>query len=82
MEATIKSKFVSEEILEKRKQMIKKEKLHIQEGLFKEKFENLYNKYGLGFSEKDFAWAFLDIDETNYYNLEKMKNIRTIILSY
>ena len=47
MEATIKSKFVSEEILEKRKQMIKKEKLQIQEGLFKEKFENLYNKYCL-----------------------------------
>lgn len=82
MEATIISKFVSEEILEKRKQMIKNEKLHIQDRLSQEKFKNLYNKYGLRFSEKDFAWSFLDIDEINYYNLEKRKNIMTTILSY
>lgn len=82
MEITLKSKFMSEEILEKRKYMIEKEKLHIQEELSKDDVKNLYNKYGKGFDEKDFAWAFLDIDELRYSNIEKGKTVKTPVLSY
>jgi len=82
MGLTIRSKFMSEEILKKRRQIIEKEKLHIQDELSKEEFENLYSKYGSGFDEKDFAWAFFDIDEAKFYNLEKRKIKKASILSY
>ena len=80
METAIRSKFASKEILEKRKQMIKKEKLHIKDELSKYEFENLYNMYGSGFSKKNFAWSFLDIDEVKYNNFQKEKITSTTIL--
>lgn len=82
MEVTIKSKFMSKEILEKRKQMIENENLHIKDKLSKEAFKTLYKKYGSGFIERDFAGFFLDIDEVRYYNLDTEKSAETIILSY
>lgn len=82
MEVTIKSKFASEEILEKRRQMINNEKLHIKDEISKKTFKNLYKKYGQGFDEIDFAWGFLDIDQLRYSNIESGKTEKTPILVY
>lgn len=82
MELSIKSKFMSEEILEKRRQMIENENLHIKEKITMEAFKELYSKYGAGMNEKDFAWAFLDIDELRYYNIEKGRVQEPLILAY
>lgn len=82
MELTIKSKFASEEILEKRRQMIKNEKLHIKDEISMETLKNLYREYGQGFDEIDFAWAFLDIDQLRYTNIKSGKTEKTAILVY
>ena len=59
-----------------------KDFLDILDAHNQEEFENLYSKYGSGFDEKDFAWAFFDIDEAKFYNLEKRKIKKASILSY
>jgi len=82
MELSIRSKFMSEEVLEKRRRMIETEKLHINDKITEEVFQRLYSKYGKGLDEKDFAYSFLDINDINYSRLKRGKNSETVILSY
>lgn len=82
MKLSLKSKFKSAEIVDKRRQMIENEHLHIKQTIPKSKFKSLYQKYGSSLSEKDFAWAFLDMDEIKYTNLENEKTTESTILSY
>lgn len=81
MNLFIQNKFRTSEILGKRIEMIKKEKLHIKDGISYERFLELYEKYGQGLEEKDFAYAFLDIDDLKYENLSKGKSSQTTILA-
>lgn len=55
---SLKSKYKSNEILQRRTEMINKEKLHIKDGISYERFLNLYNKYGEGFDEKNLHMLF------------------------
>ena len=82
MELSVRSKFVSEEVLEKRRQMIENEKLHINDKITKEVFQRLYNKYGGNLIEKDFACFFLDISDVSYGRLKRGKSLEIVILSY
>lgn len=82
MKLSLRSKWMSEEILAQRKQMIKSEKLHIKDKITIQEFKNLYKKYGLALEEKDFAWAFLDVNEINHEKLAKGKVLECTILSY
>lgn len=81
MELSLQSKLRTSEILNKRSEMIKKEKLHINDGINYERFQELYNKYGNGLEEKAFAYAFLDIDDLKYANLVKGQSSQTAILA-
>ena len=80
MELSLQSKYKSKEILARRREMIEKEKLHIKEGISYERFKQLYSKYGEGLEEKEFAYAFLDIDEIKYSNISTGQNSQTAIL--
>lgn len=82
MELSVRSKFMSEEVLEKRRQMIENEKLHINDKITKEVFQRLYSKYGGNLIEKDFACFFLDINEASYDKLKKGKTLEAVILIY
>ena len=44
-------------------------------------FRKLYNKYGEGLEEKDFAYAFLDIDDLKHATLVNGKSSQTTILA-
>lgn len=63
-----------------RTNMIKKEKLHINEQLNYEAFLKLYSKYGIDLSEEEFAYVFLDYSIEDYrsvkagYNYPILKN--------
>jgi len=48
-----------------REEMIKKENLHIEDLITYEEFLRLYDNYGKGFTEKEFAEVFLDIKKTD-----------------
>lgn len=82
MKLSAKSRLMSEDILQRRKQMIETEGLQINGKITKEIFKDLYSKYGSGLDERDFAWAFLDIDELRYYNIEKGKTLEPLVLIY
>ena len=81
MRLFLQSKFRTPEISTKRTEMIKKEKLHIKDGISYERFQELYNKYGEGLEEKDFAYAFLDIDDLKHATLVNGKSSQTTILA-
>lgn len=81
MELSVQSKLKSEEILARRKEMLKKERLHIKEKIDYETFMHLYSQYGGDLEKKDFAYAFFDVDDVAYKNLESGKNNEMIILS-
>lgn len=81
MELSLQSKYKSKQILAKRNEMIEAEKLHIKDKIDLEQFKKLYIKYGNELEEKEFAYAFLDIDDIKYTSLAKGKNSETIILS-
>ncbi|MCI8309756.1 MAG: hypothetical protein HFJ45_06180 [Clostridia bacterium] len=80
MQLSLRSKYRSKEILARRQKMIEKEKLHIKDKISYERLKELYNKYGEGLEEKEFAYAFLDLDEVKYNNVSN-KNSQTTILS-
>lgn len=81
MELSLKSKFKSEAILERRRKVILDKKLHIKDMITYENFENLYMEYGYGFTREEFAQVILDIEDVKYQNLRKGKNTETTILS-
>ncbi len=54
-----------------RDEMIKSEELHIHDLVDYSQFLNLYSKYGNGFSEEEFAKAFLDLLKTDLFSLKK-----------
>ena len=63
-----------------REKMIYKEKLHIDDEISLEYINDLYQKYGKGVGEKDFARCFLDMSYEKYYGLqiEKIKQARIL----
>lgn len=81
MEVSVQSKFKSDKILAKRREMLEKEKLHIKEKISYDTFLDLYNKYGEGLDDVEFAYAFLDVDDVAFKNLRSGKNAEMIILS-
>ena len=56
-----------------RQEMIEKEKLHINDSINYEEFLELYNEYGKGLSQEDFARIYLDISIDSYYNIKNKK---------
>ena len=81
MELSLQSKYKSKQILARRNEMIEAEKLHIKDKIGLEQFKKLYIKYGNELEEKEFAYAFLDIDDIKYTILARGKNSETTILS-
>lgn len=61
--------------------MIYQEKLHINDRIEYKRFFELYKKYGVGISERDFAKYILDIPYQKHYNLQSGKIKNTPILS-
>lgn len=61
-----------------RQEMIEKEKLHINDSINYEEFLELYNKYGKGLSQEDFARIYLDISIDNYYNLKNKRRLNIL----
>lgn len=82
MELSLQSKYKSKQILAKRQEMIENEKLHIKDTITYERFKELYNKYGSGLEEKEFAYAFLDIENEKYKFLSNGECLVTTILSW
>lgn len=65
----------------KRKHLISSEKLHIDDQIDYQRFEELYTKYGSNLDEKEFAQYLLDIEYTKIRDLKRGKNKVTTILS-
>ena len=80
MELSVQSKLNRYNVANKRKELITKERLHIGDKITYEAFLELYKKYGEGYSEKDFAKFFLDIESIKYYYLMSGKIKETEIL--
>lgn len=55
-----------------REKMIKEQGLHIHDLVDYNQFLELYSKYGKGFSEEEFAKAFLDLLKKDLYSLKKI----------
>lgn len=81
MNISLESKFRTGEILDRRNEMIKNENLKSSSKMKYDKFLELYEKYGEGFEEKFFAYAFLDIEEARYVSSYIKKGSPTIVLS-
>lgn len=82
MEISLQNKYKTREILAKRREIIEKEKLHIKELIDAEEFLRLYNKYGNGFEQKEFAYAFFDIDNAKYDPFMKGKKVSILSSEY
>ncbi len=57
-----------------REAIIEKENLHIEDLISHEEFLRLYDNYGEGFTEKEFADVFLDIKDTDFYGFKEGTN--------
>ena len=68
MELSLQSKTNLKSVYKLRERFIEEEKLHINDKIDYEKFQELYEKYGEDFTEKEFAKYFLDID--NYAGIQ------------
>ena len=80
MKLSVQSKFNGINTYEKRKEMIDKEKLHMEDKIDYEAFLRLFEKYGQGFTEEEFAKYFLDMTYNNVYYLRIRKTKETRIL--
>lgn len=69
------------EIRKRQNEIIIREKLHIDDTITLEEFQNLYKKYGQNISEKDFANRVLQMPQSRYIRLKSGKNEYTTILS-
>ncbi len=67
MELSLQSKTNLKSVYKLRERFIEEEKLHINDKIDYEKFQELYEKYGEDFTEKEFAKYFLDIDNLKHY---------------
>lgn len=70
MELSLQSKISYKKIYNKRRFMLKKEHLHIEDELDYIRFQKLYEEYGEGLTQKEFAKYFLDVDYASYYRLQ------------
>lgn len=68
---SLQSKLYEPDIVQRRNQMIEAENLHIKDTISYDEFQILYKKYGIGLNKKEFAKAFLDIDDKALYEIEK-----------
>lgn len=68
----------------RRNNLIRTEKLHIEDDITKSQFLELYKKYGNGFSDQEFAKYFLDIPTMKAYYLlcGKIKTTPILTLEY
>ena len=82
MELSLQSKYKRREILAKRREIIEKEKLHIKDLIDAEEFSRLYSIYGSEFEQKEFAYAFLDIDNARYDTLIRGKKVSILSREY
>lgn len=82
MELSLQSKYKRREILAKRREIIEKEKLHIKDLIDPEEFSRLYSIYGSEFEQKEFAYAFLDIDNARYDTLIRGKKVSILSREY
>lgn len=57
-----------------RESIIEKENLHIEDLISHDEFLRLYNSYGEGLTEKEFADIFLDIKDTDFYGFKEGTN--------
>ncbi len=81
MELSLQSKTNLKSVYKLRERFIEEEKLHINDKIDYEKFQELYEKYGEDFTEKEFAKYFLDIDNLKHYGIQSGKNKETPILT-
>lgn len=81
MKLSVQSKFKSEKILARRREMLIKERLHIKDKISYDTFLSLYKKYGEGLEDIDFAYAFLDIEDLAFRNLRRGRTSESIILA-
>lgn len=61
--------------------VIKEKNLHIEDPMTGKQFLDIYEKYGFGMSQKDFAREILDIKPYRLANILRDENERTIILT-
>ena len=61
--------------------VIREKKLHIEDPMTGKQFLEIYEKYGFGMSQKDFAREVLDIKPHRLDNILRDENQRTIILT-
>lgn len=81
MELSLQSKTNLKSVYNLREKFIEKEKLHVNEKINYKKLQELYQKYGENFTEKEFAKYFLDIDNMKHYGIQCGKYKETPILS-
>ncbi len=70
MKLSLQSKITYQSTHNKRRFMIRKENLHIEDEIEYSRFQKLYEEYGNGLTQKEFAKYFLDIDYASYYRLQ------------
>ena len=73
MKLCLQSKHNYKNTHEKREEIIYKESLHINDELSYERFLELFEKYGEGLEEREFAKYCLDIPTRKYYDFQKGK---------
>lgn len=81
MKLSLQSKTNLKSVYNLRENVIVKEKLHIKDRIDYNRFQELYKKYGNGFTEKEFAKYFLDIDNLKHYGIQSGKYKETPILT-
>jgi len=69
------------EIRKRQNAIILGSKLHIDDTITKEQFENLYTQYGKGLSESEFAIKILQIPQARFNRLKNGRNLDTRVLS-
>lgn len=81
MELSLQRKVNAKKVFHRRKEMIDRENLHIDDDISYEQFSKLYEKYGKDMDEKDFARYFFDLYYEEWYKFQSGKIRKSRVLT-